>query len=240
MATFQKVVSYEKKILSFSLAEHEAAMNESMQNTYVELACHIATVHAGEKYKESYDSIEDWAEDAFGWSRQRIYEFLKTYKVLDTMRSQKFKHLPANESHARALASLDVDDLRDIWTKVEEDIEAGERITASYLKSEIAKLKKEQKTGALAEDAEVLEGFENLPDDDGDVEETTKSTGEKPEIVDAHKKKPDQTQVYEAPDQEHLQMAEILVKNLKRKGFDDNNVRDIAVLMIQILDQQPF
>lgn len=233
--TLQYFKSLEDQFTGMTLDEHADAIYQDNLSTFLNTLMHINLVHTHEKYKEKYKTIEEWAQDSFGWNRQRIYEYLQAYKVISVLEGINCTLLPANDYQARQLAKLDADDIRDVWSVVESQVNDGAKLTGTLVQQTVKLIKTE-----AFEDAQV-EG------EAGKKKKKTKATDEElaAELFDEDGNIiPDKpaSKIYETEvdDEEHRRDVDILARRLKQllkdAGFSDpSDMRDVALRLLEIV-----
>jgi len=210
-----------------TLEEHTLMMANVMQRSYYELSAHLYMVKTHEKYKEKYETIEQWAGEEFNWSRQRVYEYLDAFEITTKLLQFVPKILPANDFQARSLKGLDIDDLREAWDIVQQRVSDGEKLTAGLISRTVSDIKKIKKTANVGDEAVLDQEKEPTP-----AVLLDKEGNELPPPIQEPSQK--STIFSAAPEVEKRieVMAAYLFAHLRENDFGANDIKDVALVLL--------
>lgn len=234
-ATMAYFKSLEEQFVGMTLEEHGEAIYNDNLNTFLNTITHIQLVHSHEKYKQKYKTIEDWAIEEFGWNRQRIYEYLQAYNVIVILQGINCELLPANDYQARQLSKLDVDDVRDAWSMVENEVKSGKKLTGTLVQQAVKLIKTEGFEEAQVEDISAKKAKPQKKTDEELAAELFDTEGniipDKP-VKGVYETETDK----EADRKEFMIVARRFKALMKEAGFTDiEEMRSITLLLLEII-----
>lgn len=124
------------EICNLSLAELSQYLTASSAKRFYARAGAIHLLYTTGKYKEKFNSVQEWAEEEFGWNRKQVERYRDAYDLLIKLdHVSNWTHLPINELQCRALASFDFDtkELREAWRVVDKAVCEGARLTGKLI-----------------------------------------------------------------------------------------------------------
>lgn len=233
--------SFTKEVAGLTLQEHTEMLHRIQQVSFYAFGAHLYAVQFHQKYKDAFGTLEEWAESEFGITRQRVYEYIDGYKIVNELAKFNPPFLPANDYQARQLKGLDLDSLRECWIQVTDNMDGSTKITAAGIKriadqyrkedAAYARDDKKRKSEQLAEDAEYYDPNEPafdvppVPNHQFDGDGTTRLGPNTPP--------PPVT--YVAEDPQVIIYARRFFEILRNDGnLDANLVQDIAMKMIEL------
>lgn len=127
-------VSNHIKDLNFN--ELSMYLRETGARKFYARVCAIASLYTTGLYKEKYNSVQEWAEEEFGWNRKQVERYRDAYfTLLNLDGASNWTHLPVNELQCRTLASFDFDtkELKEAWSIIDRAVCEGARLTGKLI-----------------------------------------------------------------------------------------------------------
>lgn len=124
------------EIRHLNLTELSLYLTQASAKKFYARACSIHLLYTTGKYKEKFNSVQEWAEEEFGWNRKQVERYRDAHDLLTELDSvSNWTHLPINELQCRALASFDFDtkELREAWRVIDKAVCEGARLTGKLI-----------------------------------------------------------------------------------------------------------
>ena len=152
------------------LAHCEAVIERGFE-TFFEIGRAMAIIRDKRLYRADYKTFEEYCSTRWSLERRHAYRLMDASKVIENV-SNWTQILPATESQARPLTSLEPDQQRVVWSELLQDAQAsGKPITAAKVRAVVDTFKtqstqnKEELLQRRLERLEKKMGSEPIPED---------------------------------------------------------------------------
>lgn len=120
-------------------------------NTFYEVGSALAEVRDSRLYRIKYATFEDYCQERWGMTRQRVYQLIAAAAVVENVNN--CLHLPSNEAQARELTQLDEAAQQAVWqiavNTATKNADDKPLVTAAHIKSVVSVLTEVVKAGGL-------------------------------------------------------------------------------------------
>ena len=151
------------------LAHCEAVIERGFE-TFFEIGRAMAIIRDKRLYRAEFSTFEEYCRDRWGMSRIHAHRFIESAQVVANL--LPIGNIPATESQARPLTSLEPDQQREAWSELLQEAQAsGKPITAAKVRAVVDTFKtqstqnKEELLQRRMERLEKKMGSEPIPDD---------------------------------------------------------------------------
>ena len=152
------------------LAHCEAVIERGFE-TFFEIGRAMAIIRDKRLYRAEFSTFEEYCSTRWSLERRHAYRLMDASKVIENV-SNWTQILPATESQARPLTSLEPDQQRVVWSELLQDAQAsGTPITAAKVRAVVDTFKtqstqnKEELLQRRLERLEKKMGSEPIPED---------------------------------------------------------------------------
>ena len=105
--------------------------------SYVKVGTALDRIKRGKLYRKTHKTFEDFCNETFNLGRRRAYQLIEASEVVTRLIEASDippEQLPINEAHARAMAEVPTEKIREVWDDVVEEAgKTGKKITADQI-----------------------------------------------------------------------------------------------------------
>jgi len=115
------------------LAECEQRIKAGLQ-TFIEVGAALQEIRDSKLYRQTHDTFEDYCRERWGMSRIHAHRMIEAATVADNL--LPIGNIPATESQARPLTTLEPEAQREVWQRAVETAPNG-KVTAAHVQATV-------------------------------------------------------------------------------------------------------